>query len=121
MTIHIHLFDCNCIFCGSDFPLDFFQSRNEDGPNTQSATVPQGETDPLDDYPDHDEDEDWDDEDSEDSEEDSDEEDEDDSDDDENDGDHEGEEETDKPKPNKPGDKKRLFGFLIGKHDVCVL
>lgn len=112
MTIHIHLFDCNCIFCGTDFPLDFLQTHNEDGPNMQSATVP------LDDYSDPDEEEDWDDEDSDDGE---DEDDEDDSDDDENDGDHEGEEETDKPKPNKPGDKKRLFGFLIGKHDVCVL
>lgn len=61
MTINIHLFDCNCIFCGSDFPLDVFQSSNKDGLNTQSATVPQGETDPLDDYPGPDKDEDWDD------------------------------------------------------------
>lgn len=116
MSIHIHLFDCNCIFCGTDFPLDFLQTHNEDGPNMQSATVPQDETDPLDDYPEPDEDDDWDDEDSDDDDDCDEEDDEDDGDDDENDGDHEGDDETD-----KPGDKKRLFGFLIGKHDVCVL
>ncbi|MDD3587599.1 MAG: hypothetical protein PHQ75_10495 [Thermoguttaceae bacterium] len=106
MAIHIHLFDCNCIFCGSDFPLDFFQSHNDDGQNTQSATVPQDESDPLDDCPDtddNDHEDDWDDSDDEDDE------------DDEEDDEKEIEEE---PKPN---DKKKIFGFLIGKHNVCVL
>ena len=97
MSIHIHLFDCNCIFCASDFPIDFFQTHNDDGPNTQSMTAkqPEDETDPLDDYPDI---EDVGDEDEDDEEEES--------------------EEEDVPKPQE---KKKLFGFLIGSHNICVI
>ncbi|MDD3588546.1 MAG: hypothetical protein PHQ75_15295 [Thermoguttaceae bacterium] len=99
MSIHIHLYDCNCIFCTSDFPIDFFQTHNSGGPDTQSMTAkqPEDEADPLDDYSDLDDD---------------DEDEEDDSDDDEDD------EECDEPKPQE---KKKLFGFLIGSHNICVL
>lgn len=114
MAIHIHLFDCNCIFCGSDFPPAFFQTHNEDGINTQSATVPQDETDPQEETFDLDDD-DWDDEDSDDDDEEDDEEDA------EEDDEEDSDDEEEEPKPDKPNDKKKLFGFLIGKHDVCVL
>lgn len=109
MSIHIHLFDCNCIFCASDFPLDFFQTQDDHGPNTQSATTPKEVADPLDDDSDLDDD-DWDD-DEDDEEEDNDEEEDDDEDED---------DPPVEPKPEKTN-KKKLFGFLIGNHDVCVL
>ena len=103
MSIHIHLFDCNCIFCASDFAIDFFQTHNDDGPDTQSMTAkqPEDETDPLDDYPDIEDV----------SDEDEDEEDEDDE-------EEESDEESDVPKPQE---KKKLFGFLIGSHNICVI
>lgn len=100
MSIHIHLYGCNCIFCSSDFPLDFFQSQNGDAMTSQSATTPNDDDDSSDE--DSELEDDWDDDDEED----------DDEEDDEDDG--------DEPKSDLPK-KKKLFGFLIGDHDVCVL
>lgn len=105
MSIHIHLYGCNCVFCTSEFPFDFFQSQTGDGPNTQmmSTKMSGDESEPLDDCPDMDEE--YPDIDDEDEEEEDEEEDDD---------------EDDAPRPNRPHEKK-LFGFLIGKHNICIL
>ncbi len=101
MTIHIHLYDCNCVFCGSDFPLDFFQSQNDEGPNSQSATVPRNENVADDEENDNDSE---------------------DEDDDEDDGEESNEEEEEENlNAENPNKRKSIFGFLIGKHDICHL